>query len=98
MLPKWITAPKVSSRAPRKRFSLFIEPLEERSLFATNVLAGGTLPPQFVTSLYTQLLHRQPQAVETESWSLALDNGANTSQIARGFVDSIEYQLSLIHI
>ena len=54
MLPKWITAPKVSRRAPRKRFSLFVEPLEERSLFATNVLAGGTLPPQFVTSLYTQ--------------------------------------------
>jgi hypothetical protein len=92
MLPKWITAPKVSSRAPRKRFALLVEPLEERSLFATNVLAGGTLPPQFVTSLYTQLLHRQPQSAETESWSLALDNGANTSEVARGFVDSIEYQ------
>jgi hypothetical protein len=96
MFPQWIAdavrpRSSVAVRTARRRFSLLLEPLEERNLLATSSGLGSTTAEQFVTGLYTQMLHRQPQASEIENWALQLDNGANVAQIARSFVDTPEY-------
>jgi hypothetical protein len=74
---------------------LQVESLEERTVpVVTNL--GAVAPGQFVSSLYADVLHRQPQAAESEIWSLSLDNGASTGQLVRGFIDSREYRTNLI--
>jgi hypothetical protein len=101
MLRNWI-APRAKTfsglrkvQAPSNRRFLDVERLEERALFAVTAL-GNTAPEQFVTGLYADILHRQPQASESQIWSLALDNGATPGQTVRGFIDSAEYRTDLI--
>jgi hypothetical protein len=68
--------------------SLEVEPLEDRCVPSTTA---------FVAGLYTNLLHRSPQAAEVTPWVNALDAGTLTpQQAALNFTTSTEYRTNVI--
>jgi hypothetical protein len=74
----------------RVQSRLRLEQLERRELLDT-----GTA--HFVTGLYFDLLHRQPQVPEVASWMALMDTtGASRGQVASSFLGSGEYQSGVI--
>ncbi len=74
------------SRA-RPAIPLRVEALEDRCVPSTT---------QFITALYTNLLHRAPAAAEVSGWVAALNHGTTPYQVALGVTASAEYQSNLI--
>jgi hypothetical protein len=75
----------VSSSNPR--CPLRVEALEERAVPST---------AQYVTAVYTDLLHRQPSQAETASWVSALDSGTTPTQMIQVVSTSPEFQRDII--
>ncbi len=77
-----------SSSARRRSVSLNVEELEKRCVLSS---------AEFVTGLYTNLLHRVPALSEVQGWVEALDTGAASPQeSALTFTTSNEYRSNLI--
>jgi hypothetical protein len=66
---------------------LQLEALEERCVLST---------ADYVTGLYTGLLHRNPSSVEVAAWVDDLNAGANPREVALAFTDSVEYATNAI--
>jgi hypothetical protein len=71
-----------SSPAYSRSFRPELERLEERCVLST---------AQYVTGLYSDLLHRSPSRAEVRQQVAALDAGENTAQFALGLIHSAEY-------
>src|SRR5438093_8851378 len=77
---------------------LRVEELEKRELLDTSgllsrpkIVEQGVPPPTFdqspfITGLYFDFLHRQPQPAEVAGWSAALNSGMSRAQVATGFL------------
>jgi hypothetical protein len=108
----WLNRPWRPSRASRTpsrargAAKLRVEELEQRELLDA---ASGMKPPvrhpgplpvfdqsNFVTGLYYDLLHRQPQQAEVTGWTSALYGGVSREQIILGFLGSTEYRTDLL--
>jgi Domain of unknown function (DUF4214) len=99
-------------KVPFVRKPLVFEGLEERtvpSALPTHITpVPGTVPSPgpgsnpdpnagaYVTGLYYDVLNREPQQSEVDSWVSVLNAGASRAQVAQDFIDSTEYRLDLI--
>jgi hypothetical protein len=105
----WLTNPWRAPRRPslqRVAKKLRIEELEKRELL--DAASGTRLPirqagpapvfdqSDFISGLYFDLLHRQPQQAEVTAWTSALYAGASKAQVVQGFLSSDEYRADLI--
>src|SRR5438132_1688529 len=97
----------LGQRKPRpvtRRRPLLLESLEQRTVPSANLLSktvamqpgaqGSSIasPDHLVTSLFYDVLNRQPSRAEINNWmALINDNALNSSQVALGFVTSNEY-------
>lgn len=50
----------------------------------------------FVTGLYYDLLHRQPQLAEVDGWAQTMGNGMSRGQVLQAFLGSSEYRGGII--
>jgi hypothetical protein len=73
--------------APHRGTSLHLEQLEDRL-----VPSSGA----YVNSLYRDLLHRTPSAVEVAGWVNFLNRTGNPALVASGFVTSLEFRANLV--
>lgn len=85
-----------------------VEALEKRELLDAGSLLSrpkavdqGAPQPMFdqssfVTGLYFDVLHRQPQPSEVAGWNAALAAGLSRTQVANAFVNCDEYHMDLI--
>jgi hypothetical protein len=76
-----------SSSAQGASVALQLEVLEERCVPST---------ADYVTGLYTGLLHRNPTPVEVAAWVDDLNAGASPEEVALAFTDSVEYTTDVI--
>jgi len=76
-----------SSSSRDRSIDLHVEALEERCVPST---------AEYVTGLYTTLLHRSPAAAEVAGWVDALNTGASPREVAQAFTTSLEYATNVI--
>jgi Domain of unknown function (DUF4214) len=76
-----------SSSAQGASVALQLEALEERCVPST---------ADYVTGLYTGLLHRNPAPVEVAGWVDELNAGATPEEVALAFTGSVEYATNAI--
>jgi hypothetical protein len=76
-----------SSSAQGASIALRLEALEERCLPSTS---------DYVTGLYTGILHRNPAPAEVAAWVDALNAGASPEEVALAFTGSVEYATNVI--
>jgi hypothetical protein len=75
----------------RDAANLFLASPEYTRLYGSN-LANQ----QFVTELYHNVLHRDPEQDGMDFWMRALDNGASRAQLLEGFSESAENMAQVI--
>src|SRR5260370_39726676 len=76
-----------SSSSRDRSIALQVEALEERCVPST---------AEYVTGLYTTLLHRSPDAEEVAGWVDTLNAGASPSEGALAFTTSLAYETNVI--
>jgi len=77
----------MSVSSSTRRYQLRVEALEERAVPST---------AQYVTAVYTDLLHRQPSAAETASWVSAFNAGTTPAQMIQIVSTSPELRQDII--
>ena len=85
VLARLRTRPKV-----RCRHKIFIEALEDR------IVPQGTPNEEFVTQVYTDLLHRAADSNGMATWSGDLNAGMSEASVVLGIESSVEYRTDLV--
>jgi hypothetical protein len=76
-----------SSSSQKGSVVLQVEALEERCVPST---------AEYVTGLYTSILHRSPAPAEVAGWVDTLNTGASPKEVALAFTTSLEYSSNMI--